>query len=333
MRILLLYKGYPRVSQSYQYDEATEISKYHEIKIISYDWSLCISETNAPPSERIMAVQKMIKCVQDFKPDIIHGAYLESLPLFDTLTKNTNIYFTVRAHSFDVLGQNMAIYKNIINESKCKGIIVFPSFKQKLLDAGINENKIFVSYPSIDIKKFHLDIPNGNDIMSGGAMLPKKNIEGFIRLAKKIKDQYPNININFYGMVENETYYKSLLELNEKNNNPVNFVCVQHEKMPLEYKKHRWLIYSGCKKTNLIGNPLMVAEAQASGVGVLMYKIRNDLCDYVTPNGFLYENDDEVLNIVSNEFDNTKRQNAIDISKRYQINIDFLNSIWNIEVV
>ena len=38
MKILLLYKGYPRMSHGYQMDEANELNKKHEIMIISFEW-------------------------------------------------------------------------------------------------------------------------------------------------------------------------------------------------------------------------------------------------------------------------------------------------------
>ena len=101
--------------------------------------------------------------------------------------------------------------------------------------------------------------------------------------------------------------------------------------MPSEYKKHQWLIYTACPEKKNIGNPLMVAEAQASGVGVIMYKLRETLDDFVTENGYLYNDDEEVLEIISNDFDNDKRNNAIEIAKqRYDIEdkIKDIENIW-----
>jgi hypothetical protein len=89
--------------------------------------------------------------------------------------------------------------------------------------------------------------------------------------------------------------------------------------MSNEYMKHQWLIYTACPKLRTVGLPMMIAEAQASGVGVIMYKLRDTLIDYVTENGYLYETDDEILEIISNDFDETKRNNAKQISARYDI--------------
>ena len=115
--------------------------------------------------------------------------------------------------------------------------------------------------------------------------------------------------------------------------NPIDFLIVKPNNMSIEYKKHQWLIYSSCTKEKTVRNPLMIAEAQASGVGVIMYKLRDSLIDYVTENGYLYNSHEDVLKIISNNFDNEKRNNAVEISKkRYDITekIIDIENIWKI---
>ena len=97
--------------------------------------------------------------------------------------------------------------------------------------------------------------------------------------------------------------------------------------MPSEYKKHQWLIYGACNKLKTVGFPLMVTEAQASGVGVIMY----DLFPYVKKEilndvGYTYQTHEQVLDIIKNPFDEDKRQKGIELSSRYNIknNIDVL---------
>jgi glycosyltransferase involved in cell wall biosynthesis len=75
----------------------------------------------------------------------------------------------------------------------------------------------------------------------------------------------------------------------------------------------------------------MVAEAQASGVGVIVYNLRESLGDYVTENGYMYKNDEEVIDIISNNFDYEKRMNAVVIAReRYDIKekIKNVENIW-----
>ena len=64
MKILLLYKGYPRISHSYQSVEAIELSKNHEIMIISFDWDLLTKSDNHLPyifNHPINELENMLK--------------------------------------------------------------------------------------------------------------------------------------------------------------------------------------------------------------------------------------------------------------------------------
>lgn len=324
MRILLLYKGYPRVSQSYQSVEALELSKNHEIMIISFDWEL-FTESNIHLPYIFNHPIKELKNIKRFKPDIIHSHFLDTFDICVKLSETLKIPFTIKTHSFDILDNDFYTpkkYAKLINDNKyCLKIIVFPEFFEKLASFGINRNKMTSMYPNINVKQFiNLDIENGPHIMSGGAFLPKKNIKGFILLSKKIKERFPEKCISYYSVMENKSYYDEMIRFNTSHGNPVKFITTQPENMPMEYKKHQWLIYTACPEKKTVGNPLMVAEAQASGVGVIMYCLRNTLSDYITDNGYLYENDTEVLEIISNNFDDDKRKNAIEIAKeRYDV--------------
>lgn len=336
MKILILYQGYPRISHSYQSAEANEVNKKHQIMIISFDWELLTIANNHLPYTFNHPL-KEIKNIIKFNPDIIHCHYLTNFNICEKLSRTLKIPFTIKSHSFDLLENDFNIpkrYVKQINENKyCLKIIVFPEFYRKLLSFGILESKLLPMYPTINVKNFINggDEKNGPHIMSGGAFLPKKNIEGFILLSKKIKERFPDKTITYYSVLENQSYYDEILKLNEIQGNPVNFLTVQPEQMPLEYTKHQWLIYTACPEKKTVGNPLMIAEAQASGVGVIMYKLRDSLDDYVTENGYLYTNDDEVLEIISTDFDSEKRKNAIEIAKeRYDIEnkITYIENIW-----
>ena len=321
MKILLLYKGYPRLSQSYQIDEANELNKNgNQLLIISFQWEIFISSNASLPYLKKNPLDSLTE-INKFNPDVIHSHYLDTVEICHNLSRRINKKYSIRTHSFDILTNDAKLisYKRYVNSDNCYGIFVFPEFKSKLVSLGYNENKIYESYPSIYIHKFQEINTNDEHIMSGGAMLPKKNIEGFIEISVKIKNKYPSKQINYYCVIEDPEYYKKIVNINKKYGKPVNFITEQINDMSIEYKKHQWLIYTACPKLRTVGLPIMVAEAQASGVGVIMYKLRDTLLDYVTENGYLYENDDEILDIISNDFDETKRSNARQISTRYDI--------------
>ena len=337
MKILLLYKGYPRISHGYQMDEANELVKKHEIMIISFDWELFTKSDKHLPFLYGSPLREMKKITM-FKPDIIHSHYLDTIDICTELSTRLQIPFTIKSHSFDILKNNFSNCKKYIKQinenTNCLKIIVFPEFIEPLLNIGIKESKLLGMYPTLNIDKFiNFEIENGPHIMSGGAFLPKKNIKGFILLSKKIKEVYPDKQITYYSVMENKSYYDEILNFNKSHNNPVVFLTVQPDKMPLEYKKHQWLIYTACSKEKTVGNPLMIAEAQSSGVGVIMYNLRETLGDYITENGYLYNTDENVLEIISTNFDLEKKNNAIELSKRYDIKekIKDIENIWKLK--
>jgi glycosyltransferase involved in cell wall biosynthesis len=330
-KILLLYKGYPRLGQSYQIDEANELKKRYQLLIISWDWQLIDINKNAHPY-LFGHPLKLLNDIKKFKPDIIHSNFIDTIELVDKLSKELNIDYTIRTHSFDILLGNLEKYKPYIMSSHCKKLIVFPTFAKYLLNIGIPNDKIYQNYPQLNIKIFSSikDLPNGQDIMNGGALLSKKNIEDYILLAKKIKQLFPNKKIRYYAVNEDVKYYNSVIKFNKENGNPVEFITCPREQMPFEYKKHQWLIYCSSEKIPLVGYPLMVSEAQACGVGVILYNLREDMIDYVSNCGYLYKTHEEVMDIIKNDFDPNKRQFGYDLASRYDIETNIINieNIW-----
>jgi hypothetical protein len=61
-----------------------------------------------------------------------------------------------------------------------------------------------------------------------------------------------------------------------------------------------------------------------------VHNLRPGLEEYVTENGYLYNTDEEVLEIISHDFDNDKRNKAIEISKRYDMKekIKEIENVW-----
>lgn len=338
MRILLLYNGYPRLSQTYQIDEAKELAKKHEIMIISWCWELFTVDSSALPyfNDHPLSNANLTR-IKKFRPDVIHSHFLDNVDLAYYLASLFHVKFSIRTHSFDILTtkNNLLENKSIIqkiNSSFCAFMIVFPEFKQRCLQKNITSQKLLINYPQINISRFQnvFSLENGKDIMSGGAFLPKKDIKNFILIAKQIKELYPTKTIRYYSVKEDPAYYNEIMEYNRKNGSPVEFLTKQPNEMPIEYKKHEWLIYSACPTLRTVGLPLMIAEAQASGVGVITFKLRDSLCDYISENGYFYETTNDILNIIDKPFEQEKKVNAFYLSSRYNIenNIEEMEKSW-----
>jgi glycosyltransferase involved in cell wall biosynthesis len=243
------------------------------------------------------------------------------LPVLDRLSSIFNIPYTLRTHSFDVLTASadcLRKYAQYINGPNCLKVITFPTWTSKL--TGVNTSKVLEFYPSIKIDRYFIPLSqsHGPHIMSGGACLEKKNIFGFIDTASIIRQHFPNKLVTFYTMTEDPKYYNTLMEYNISKGSPVIFKTVQTCKMPTEYLNHTWLIYGACKRLRTVGLPLMVAEAQAAGVAVIMYKLREDM-EHYNHAGYFYENPTDICNLIANEPDPSRLQAAQEITQRYNI--------------
>lgn len=192
----------------------------------------------------------------------------------------------VRSHSFDILGEPTEKFEEsakFINSSYCAGVLGFPSLLPRLEAAGIKREKLIASYPLIAYDRFFDRSENGDGIMNVGACIPKKKMEDFVHLAADM----PDLKFDLYAM----GYQRDDIEkLNGDLGSPVNMIApVEPRMMPAEYKKHRWLVYTGTRKIPTVGWPPAVAEAQASGVGICMKRVRPDLEDYVGGGGYLFD--------------------------------------------
>ena len=68
---------------------------------------------------------------------------------------------------------------------------------------------------------------------------------------------------------------------------------------PPEYKRHNWLLYTGCSKLATLGWPMAIVEAKASGVAVCVANVRKDIKEYVGESGYVYDTLDEAAEILS----------------------------------
>jgi hypothetical protein len=171
-----------------------------------------------------------------------------------------------------------------------------------LKHAGIREDKLVVSYPVADLQRFNNLAPNGEGVMGLGACVAKKQMEDILRVAKSghVKREF-NLWAIEYGVDD-------LKAVNEKNGNPVKFQPgTPHEMMPAVYKKHHWLFVTANREMNTLGWPLCVAEAQASGRGVLLPDLRPDLHEYAGASAYFYNTLDEAAAILASPFPPEKR--------------------------
>ncbi len=273
-KILYILCYFPQLSETYIKTEVEALQSHYEIKIITLNEADQSAESH-PPYEVINDFEEILNVAKEFQPDFIHTHWISiQIEIVQKLAHLLDIPFTVRSHSFDVLWKKPKWYKaligrkasgkvqrrlNILNDPHCNGVLCFPFARERLVRAGVKDEKLTDCYPIIKRAKFYDETENGLGILNLGAALPKKKMEDFIDLS--LHCTYQTFNLYPIGYQT-----EKLIHYNAAKGNPVNiYNSVAHEHMPNIYKQHNWLVYTACEKMATVGWPLCLMEAQAAG--------------------------------------------------------------------
>lgn len=333
LRILYIVETYPQISQTYIKSEVEAIGEEYEVDIISLQ-KPDLAYNNHRAYRRLADSIRISEAIDEFRPDVLHTHYLTLTSFVADLAKKKNIPFTVRTHSFDTCwatrftslrGRVRRHFPKaglppfvrravpLVNADLCFGILAFPFLRAYLERSGFQAEKIRDCFPVMNYKHFYDPSPNGRDVMNVGACLPKKQMEDFLNLAKRVPDR----RFDLYAM---GYFANNISRLNDSLGQPVKMIpAVEPDQMPGEYKKHGWLVYTASRKLGSVGWPVSIAEAQAAGLGVCMPNLRPDLKQYVGRAGFLYNSISEVADIISRPFPEELRQLGFEHARKSDI--------------
>jgi glycosyltransferase involved in cell wall biosynthesis len=279
--------------------------------------------------------------IEDFRPDVLHTHWMDNAELLVVLAEKTGVPFTLRAHSFDTLGEKTrrrlrGLWKTVevpegleravraVRNESCLGVITLPCSEQRLVRLGVPAAKLFPAPPVVNVGRFLDRGPNGDGVINTGPCLPKKQMKDFIDVAASV----PGRTFRLYPVGHR---VEEIRARNEQSGSPVTVVPpVEPVDMPPEYKKAEWLLYTASPKLKTVGWPVSIAEAQASGVGVIMRNLRPDLRTYVGDAGFLYDSLDEARRIVERPFPPELREQGFELAKQWDVNthIHVLTDLW-----
>ena len=328
MRILYLLNCYPQISETYIKTELEHVTKRHEVRIVSFG-PADLTYENHLPYERITAGEhdRLDAIAREFAPDMVHGHYIHITPWCFRAARTAGVPFTIRAHSFDVLGPSLTKFPRVpaaINSDRCRGVLTFPFTVPRLREVGIDSKKIVPCWPVVEVARFADRSPNGKAVMNVGAAIPKKSMEAYVDLARAM----PERQFNLYSL---GYLTDALKQYNAAAGNPVHFIgTIQPEDMGPQYKKHEWLVYTANRRINTVGWPLAVAEAQAAGVGVLMQNLRPDLAEYVGPAGYVFDTAQDAERIMRAGFPEEKRLMGFEQARKSDTaeHIRLLYELW-----
>lgn len=329
-RLLCLMSAYPTLSQTYKENELRFLAPDFEIMVGSLSPSAGEYKTHMP-FRQLATPADMFRLIDEFKPDIIHGHYLNRADTFLAASRYAKTRFTLRTHSFDILGlsqQQIASHAPAINTDECAGILVYPFLIEKLLRSGIKPDKIVPDMPVVNVGRFLDSSPNGRLIMNTGACLPKKALPSYVDLAA----QMPERQFVLYPISYNR---ERLIAYNAAKGSPVDIrETVEPAQMPAIYKECEWLVYTASMELATVGWPMAIAEAQASGVGVLIQHIRPDIEDFLGGAGFTFRTLAEARDILRQPYPAAMRERGFEVSKRCDIatNITKLHRLWGVTI-
>ncbi len=327
-RVLVLVREFPQISQTYIKNEVETLARDHELSIIGLG-PANVAEPEHLPYRTTHIREHIVEEIERFKPQLIHCHYLLMVPVTAAFAEQFGLPFTVRTHSFDVMetgGNHLKPEwqqtRDYILRDNCLGVLGFPFLRPALERFGIGP-KLVDAPPVVDFQRFHDRGPNGRAIMNMGAVRPKKQMRDFVELSHLM----PGREFNLYAMGYN---VDTLRQYSETRQAPVNFIPpIPHSRMPAEYKKHEWLVYTASPDINSVGWPMAVAEAQAAGVGVCIAGIRPDLKDYVGP-GHLYRDIQSVRELIAEPPTAEMREAGFEQARRSDIRVQIhkLTDLW-----
>jgi len=336
-RILYILRQYPQISETYIQSEIDALQNDYDIKIIS---QLKIEGSNTSyaahhPYSVVEDPREIVKTIRTFNPHVLHSHWLININLLAKLARHCNVPFTLRAHSFDTiptpgsigdkwLKSGRKVLAEVTRDQLCLGILGFPFSRPFLEKLGTPADKIHDCFPVVNYDRFLDRSENGEDVMNTGACIPKKRMQDFLQLSTMVEKR----KFNLYPVSYNVGKIK---ELNEEMGKPVEIMSpIEPINMPAEYKKHQWLVYTACPRLRSVGWPLSIAEAQASGVGVVLANIRPDIKQYVGDAGFVYDNLHDVSRIISQPVPQEIREKGFEQAKLSDVNQQktLLTDLW-----
>lgn len=331
----MILRGYPSIAQTYMTVEVDAVRNDYDLRIVNFEIPANIPVKKHHPFIEVDRPEGIRETIQEFKPQVIHTHYVHMTPMVAQLAEAAGIPFTTRTHSYETfdyvrkpsLPPPLNVFRGFarsVNTDSCLGVLVLPFLRPHLERMGVRSDKLIDYNPGIHFKKFYDASPNGDAILNVGACVPKKKMKDFVELGQWVKKP-----LNLYAVGHNAA---ALRKYNEELGSPVHIPDpAQPEEMPGIYKRHAWMVYTGCPKINTVGWPMAVSEAQASGCGVCFPNLRPDLKDYIGEAGFLYDSIREVPDLISKPFPQELRAKGFEQARKFdvEVTIKLLTNLWD----
>jgi glycosyltransferase involved in cell wall biosynthesis len=263
----------------------------------------------------------------------MHGHYFGLTLLLEELAKRHSVAFTVRTHSMDMLSEpeeKIGLLCRAANSPWCLRLLVFPSFRERLIERGVAADRVVACWPAINFSRFYRPERRAatGRVMCGGPAVRKKAHTDFVDLAAMMKGSGFDFDLYARGASLDATR-----QHNERAGHPVRITYADPDDMPDVYPRYDWLVYPSDTKMNKVGLPVGIAEAQASGLGVCWQELpgrRDEQLEFLGGAGFLFSSIDEVPAIISKPYPEEMRLRGLDNVQKCDIerHKHLLSDVW-----
>jgi hypothetical protein len=309
LRVLYVLDHYPELSESYIQTEIRILGEEYEIFIVSAQGGKVVPNPEGYPFTELSNFNKLVKLVREVRPQVMHTHVLCDAKLLARLSDATGIPFTIRGHSCSQADVPRYIHDlhQHLNDDRCLGLVILPYTREVLTTEGkVRPEKMTSVPPVLDFGRFYDRSPNQDGVMNLGPCLAKKKMTDFIDVAAR----FPGRKFSLYPLGH---MIKELKAHNRRCGSPVIVEDPKpHSAIPAEYKRHNWLLYTGCFRTATLGWPMSIVEAKAAGVVVCVANVRKDIKEYVSESGYVYNTLDEAAEIISSQPPAAMREAAFD---------------------
>jgi len=357
-RVLYFIVAYPTFSETYMHEEIRSLVGEYDVKIITYRRTAsprlesfpyelieysdpCLVygkierinlEMNSPTQEEFL--RKVGAVIEEFKPDVMHGHYLGLGLLLSKLAQRYHIPFTLRTHSMDVLSEpreKLRAFCEAANSAWCLRVLAFPSNRHRLLAEGLSSTKTVSCWPVLNFARFYRPeqrLRTGR-VLCAGPAIAKKAHGDFVDLAASMRESGLSFDLYSEGPQLKDTRVK-----NDSLGGPVSLKYADPDNMPEVYPLYDWLVYPSDTQINKVGLPVVIAEAQAAGLGVCWQELpgrRGEQLDFLGGGGFLFRSISEVPAMLLRPYPEEMRQCGFAAAMRCDIeqHKGLLSEMWH----
>jgi hypothetical protein len=309
-----------------------EVIRYEDACLV-YDPLEKIDRGFGSPSQQLF-LERVGEAIERFQPDVLHAHYFGLALLLENLAQRHRTPFTVRTHSFDVLSEppeRIAALCEAANSPWCLRLLAYPAFRNQLIQAGLQPEKVVSSWPVITFRRFYRPerrSPTGR-IMCAGPAIPKKAHREFVDLAASMRES----GLRFDLFARGGSDLAKTRAYNESLGNPVQITYADPDDMQDIYPLYDWLVYPADRNINKVGLPVAIAEAQAAGVGVCWQELpgrRAEQLEFLADAGYLFQSIEEVPPIIAKPYPEKMRLRGLENARKCDIegHVGLLTKVW-----